>query len=323
MRIKGLLILISCVIVFFDSTVPVSAETCNRIVAFVNNDVITLHELEKSIEELTGQSSDYLKAQDEQQFLVIRREILEQMINEKIAQEKILDLGIQMTEAEIDSTVENIKQANQLTQEDLINYLKAEGLSYERFRKKIKEDLERGRLVDYEVNSKTIVREDQITDYYNSHIDDYKTDAQVHIAGISLIQNNPEDAEELNELTRKAESILARIREGEDFDTLAEEFSQGPGAEDGGNLGVLKVSEIDPALWKILKKLPQGGVSEPIIRGNSIHIVKLIKKDDAGARPLEEVRDSIYEKLYSEEIEKRYASWIKDLRENSYIKIIF
>jgi peptidyl-prolyl cis-trans isomerase SurA len=323
MRIRVLLISIPCVIAFFGSTGPISAEISNRIVAFVNNDVITLYELEKRIEEITGQISDQLKAQDEQQYLGIRREILEQMINEKIAQEKILDLEMQVTEAEIDSTVESIKQSNQLTQEDLINQLKAEGLTYERFREEIKEDLERRRLIDYEVNSKTIVTEKQITEYYNEHIDDYRTDGRVHIASIFLMQNNPEDKEELTELTVKAKSILAKIREGEDFGTLARKFSQGPGAEDGGNLGALQISQIDPDLWKILKKLPEGGVTEPIIRENSIQIIKLINREDAVVRPLEEVRDSIYERLYLEEIEKRYVSWIKDLRDDSYIKIIF
>jgi peptidyl-prolyl cis-trans isomerase SurA len=323
MRIRILLVSISCVIAFSGSTGPISAEISNRIVAFVNNDIITVYELEKRIEEITGQRSDHLKTQDELQYLGIRREILEQMVNEKIAQEKILDLEMQVTEAEIDSAVESIKQSNQFTQEDLINQLTAEGLTYEKFRKEIKEDLERGRLLNYEVNSKTIVTEKQITEYYNEHIDDYKTDSQVHIAGIFLMQNNPEDKEELTELTLKAKSILARIREGEDFGTLAREFSQGPGAEDGGNLGALQVSEIDPDLSKILKNLPEGEVTEPIIRENSIHIIKLIRREDAVVTPLEEVRESIYERLYSEEIEKRYASWIKDLREDSYIKIIF
>jgi peptidyl-prolyl cis-trans isomerase SurA len=323
MRTKVLLIWISCVIAFFVSTGPISAKISNRIVAFVNDDVITIYELEKRIEETTGQSPDELKVQHEQQYLEIRREILEQMINEKIAQDKILDLELKVTEAEIDSTVESIKQSNQLTQEDLMDQLEAEGLTYEKFRQELKEGLERRRLVDYEVNSKTVVTEKQITDYYNDHIDDYKADGRVHIAGIFLMQNNPEEKEELVELTGKADSISARIRKGEDFGTLAREFSQGPGAEDGGNLGVLQISQIDPDVWKILTKLPEGGVTEPILRENSIQIIKLIKREDAVVKPLEEVRDSIYERLYAEEIEKRYVSWIKDLREHSYINIIF
>jgi peptidyl-prolyl cis-trans isomerase SurA len=323
MRIRVLLISISCVIAFSGSTGPISAEISNRIVAFVNNDIITVYELEKRIEEITGQSPDHIRAQNEQQYLGIRREILEQMVNEKIAQDKILDMELQVTEAEIDSTVESIKQSSQLTQEDLISQLKIEGLTYERFRKELKEDLQRRRLVNYEVNSKTIVTEKQITEYYNEHIDDYKTDGRVHIAGIFLMQNNPEDKEELAELTGKANSILARIRNGEDFGTLAREFSRGPGAEDGGNLGALQISQIDPDVWKIVKELPEGGVTGPILRESSIQIIKLIKREDALVKPLEEVRDSIYEGLYAEEIEKRYASWIKDLREDSYIKIVF
>ena len=318
-----LLISFSCSMILFGLTSHSAAEINNRIVAIVNNDVITLYELEEKIVEITGLSSDDIKAQNEERYIEIRRQIQDQLINEKITRAKILELGIQVTEAEIDSYIENIKAANKLTQESLIDQLAAEGLTYEKFRKNIKENLERDQLIEYEVISKTIIREEHIIKYYHDHIDDYKIDEQVYLAGIFLMQNNPNDKEESAELLKKGEEILSRLNNGEDFSDLAKEFSQGPGAEDGGNLGAFKISQLDNYLQDLLEQLPEGGISKPIEREKSIQIIKLIRRDEPEIRPFEEVRDMIYEKLYSEEINKRYISWINDLRENSYIKIIF
>jgi peptidyl-prolyl cis-trans isomerase SurA len=320
---RTLLISFCCVIVLFGSTCNVSAEITNRLVAFINNDVITLYELEKKIGEMTGKTSDDIKAQDEQQYIEIRREILEELINEKIAQAKIQELGLKITEGEIDSYIENIKTANQFTQEEFMDQLKTQGLTYERFREKVKEDLERSQLIDYEVKSKTIVREEQIIKYYQEHMEDYKTEGQVYLAGIFLMQNATDNEEKSTELTKKVALILSRLKKGEDFGILAREFSQGPGAEEGGDLGAFKTSQIDKDLADIVEKLPEGGISDPIKRERNIQIIKLIKRDEGQIQPFEEVRDKIYEKLYSEEINTRYTSWLKELRENSFTKIVF
>ncbi len=255
---RALLISFSCVFVLFSSTCHVSAEITNRLVAFINNDVITLYELEKKIGEMTGKRSNDIKAQDEQQYIEIRQEILEELINEKITQAKIQELGLKITEGEIDSVIEDIKTENRFTQEELIDQLKTEGITYERYREKIKEDLERNQLIDYEVKSKIIVREDQIIKYYQDNMEDYKTEGQVYLAGIYLMKNNPDNEEELAELTKKGEMILARLKKGEDFGVLAEEFSQGPGADEGGDLGLLKSLRSTGICLISLRNCPKG-----------------------------------------------------------------
>jgi peptidyl-prolyl cis-trans isomerase SurA len=106
-----------------------AAETCNRVVAIVNDDVITLHELNKKMKEITGLTPEDLRFQDEERYLQTRREVLELIINDRIAQEKIRELGIQVSEEQVDSAVERMKTENKLTQEDLVARLKREGLT--------------------------------------------------------------------------------------------------------------------------------------------------------------------------------------------------
>ena len=300
-----------------------SAQTFNRVVAIVNEDVITLHELNKKVREMTGLTPDGLSSRDKKTYLETRRRILEILINEKLTQAKVQELGIHVTPLQIDATIERIKANNQWTHEDLIARLREGGLTYETYRENIKKDLERFRLINSVVQSKIIVREEQLKQYYENHKEEFSSEETVHLAGIFLMRKNPKDEDEIRELSRKMEHILARLSKGEDFGELAKKFSQGPGAREKGDLGSFQTAQLEQELRKVLEDMPEGGVSAPIVRANGIQTVKLIKRQDAKVKPFKEVRDVIYMMLYKDEVNKNYASWIKELRESSYTKINF
>ena len=229
-----------------------AAETCNRVVAIVNDDIVTLHELNKKMQELTGLPPEDLRFQDEERYLRARHEVLEHIINDRIAQEKIRELGIEVTEDQVDAAVEQVKSNNKMTQEDLVASLKQKGLSYEKYREKIKRDLEIFKLINFEVKSKIIVRDEDIVAYYEENKDKFSKEGEVRLAGIFLLREDPEDEGELGELTKKGEDILARLKQGENFEHLARLFSQGPGSEEGGDLGTYKLADLDPELKKVV-----------------------------------------------------------------------
>lgn len=299
------------------------AETCNRVVAIVNDDVITLHELNKKIKEMTGHTPHDLKLRDESRYIETRRQILDLLIDSKISEEKIKEMGINVTEKQIDETIEKIKKDNHWTHEDLMYGLQSEGLTYEQYRANIKKDLERLHLINFEVKSKIIIREETISQYYENHKEEFSSQGKVHLASIFLMLKDPKDREELESLTQKGEAILTELKGGKDFGELAGKYSDGPGVDEGGDLGVFKITQLDPELRKMLESIPVGGVSELIIRPQGIQIIKLIGKESGKLKGLEEVRDAIYGLLYREEVNKRYAEWIEELRDRSYTKIIF
>jgi len=100
-------------------------------------------------------------------------------------------------------------------------------------------------------------------------------------------------------------------------------LSNGPGASEGGDLGVFKMAELNPEMAEIIKDLSAGEVSKPIIRPSGIKIIKVEEKDGGGEKSLEQVRNSIQTILYRKELDKKYSAWIKELRKKAYIKIIF
>lgn len=297
------------------------AKICNRIVAFVNDDIITLHELRSKIKEMTGVDPDTIK--DREKFLKVRHYVLQTLIDEKITHAKAKELGITISDAEIDNEIERIKKDNNLTQEQLLENLKAQGITYEAFRKRIRNDIEQMRLTQFEVNSKIVISEEAIQKYYEDHKDEFKTGNKVHLATIILIQQDKSDRAEAMSLSKKAEVILARLKNGQNFGKLAAEFSEGPGADDGGDLGVFDISNLDPVLRAVVEKMSPGEVSRPIKRSFGIQIIKVIDKQEASNQLSASIRNSIRQRLYRIEIKKRYNAWIKNLRKKAYTKIIF
>ncbi|RLC21768.1 MAG: hypothetical protein DRH56_09270 [Deltaproteobacteria bacterium] len=312
---SGFVCALLAALVFAEGPAPARAEVCDRIVAVVNNDVITLIELNKRIRSLTGVDPAELKSQNEKKYMETRRRVLDSLINEKITLAKITELGINVTPGEVDASIERIKRNNGLTDEDLRAALKKEGITYEAYREKIKTQLQKIQLLNFAVKSKIIVREEEIKKYYETHLKDFTTEERVHLA-IILLKPGPSGE-------KNAAEILERIQKGEDFTALAKEFSVGPGAKDGGDMGFFRISQLDPEMRKITRQMSPGEVKGPIHRGSALQIVKLMERRKKRVKPLAEARDAIFDILYQEEVNREYSSWIKGLRDKAYTKVIF
>jgi peptidyl-prolyl cis-trans isomerase SurA len=308
---------------FFWCPPPALAETNNRVVAIVNDEVITLYELNGRMKDLTGLDPAEMRLRDEKQYLETRRKILNSLIEDRLTLEKIRQLGVIVTPKQVDAAIESIKKNNGLTQEDLIAGLQKRGVTYDSYREKIKVQLERMELINFEVKSKIIIREEDIKEYYDKHKDEFMSKGKVHLAIIVLNQEGLSNQGGPASLSSQAEDILARLKGGEDFGELARKFSKGPGAEDGGDVGFFKTYQLDPKLREIIKQMSPGDISEPIVGPSGIQIVKLIDNQEERLKPIEEVRDAIYQIFYEKEVNKRYSAWIKELTDKAYTKIIF
>ena len=299
-----------------------AAEVCNRVVAVVNNEVITLYELNNRVKEMTGEAPEELMQKNQAMFRDAQQKILALLIDEKIAQAKIKELKIRVTEKQVDNYLEKLKRDNQWTQEDLVAGLQKEGLSYEKYRERVKSDIERAQLIEYEVRSKIIIRDEAIQKYYEEHKGTFGAAEKVQLAGIFLTRKNLKSEEEMRELYRKAQDISAKLKAGADFSQMAATYSEGPGAKQGGDLGQFTVDHLEAGLKSVVEALPEGGTSDPIVRPNGIQIIKVVKKQTGRIRSLEEMREAIYGILYQEEVNRRYQNWIKELRDSAYTQII-
>jgi peptidyl-prolyl cis-trans isomerase SurA len=321
-KIKNLYILYVLIVLVLLIPSHFCAEVTDKIVAIVNGDIITLYELNISIKNLTGLHVGELKLKGEDDFHKVRQAVLNSMINELIAEQHINKLGITVAAKDVEDAIERVKIDNKLTQDDLIYSLKAEGITLQDYKERIKKEIEQARLVNHEVKSKIVVTEAEMKDYYNKHIKDYIEEDTVLLARIFLPVRDPDDNDEIAKVRALGNDIIRKIEEGQNFFDLARKYSKGPAVAEGGKLGWIKMKNLEPILKKKIDKLSPGQHSNLDRTISGFQILKLLEEKIGDIKPFKDLRNVIHSKLFKAKVEEKYAIWLKKLRDESYIKII-
>jgi peptidyl-prolyl cis-trans isomerase SurA len=249
--------------------------------------------------------------------------MLDYLINQRLAAQEVARLKISVSEEDVDEAIDRIMEENRLTQETLEAELRKDGRTLADLREQIKKSMEEKKLVSREVRSKTVITTEMIQAYYQDHIEQFEGRKRWRIQDIYLPFTPTDTPEERTYLRKVAKQILERLRSDGDFSSLAKRFSQGPGAEAGGDLGFFSKGELEPVLEAAVEALKPGQVSPDIETTRGIHIIKLIEVDEAPAKSLAEVESTIRDLLYQRELDFRYKEWLSGLRERSYVRIVY
>jgi len=306
------------------ATASAAAEVIDRIVAVVNEDIILLSELRERmapfVQRIRSQGYDLEK--ERKMIFKVREEMLDRLVDEKLTDQEIERNDIQVEEAQIDNTIETIKKTNAFTDEDLRRFLEQQNMTMEQYRDKIREQVLRSRLVNYEVKSKIVITDEEIQNYYDSHPELYGGKTRYHLRNILMtVPENPTD-EEKETVSARMQILRTRIQQGESFADLAEAFSQSPTARDGGDLGEFEKETLAPRIQAALEGLKPGDTTEVLDTDAGFQIFYLEAINRSEGKPLESVKAEIQQKLFAEVVDKKFVSWLEDLRNQSHIKII-
>ena len=304
-----------------------AGEVINRVAAVVDDDIITMHEVEQMAAPIIaqiGQDNPNLTAAElNRRGAKIKRQILRTLIEEKLIEAEINRLGIEVTEAEIDAYIERVKKANDYTDETLSIILIQQGMSMADFRDRVKMEILREQYVSFRLRDKLRVRDEDVRAYYNNHPDQFAAEPVVTIAEIRI--NLPPEATE--EQTRavfvQINTIYEQLLAGADFHEMAQQHSQGPTAANGGVLGEFKLnSELKTVYRKAVTPLEEGRVSTIHRDQNGFFILKLIEKNLSGLLPFEEVQDRIRMVLRKQKAELEMERLATELYRKSYVEIL-
>ncbi len=291
---------------------PAQAVVVDRIVAVVNDEVITLSELDEAAAPFYQR---YLQRVDnpvekEQIIKEIRQKVLRQMIDDLLVAQEVKRLGISVSDEEIDHFIENLKKQNGLSDEKLAEMLSAQGLTLEEYRQQVAEQLKRIKLIQTQVRGRLVITEEEMKAYYQKH---YLSSAKTRyeLAAIIIQGKGAED---------RAHEAFERLRSGEDFAKVAEEYSAVKGS--GQGLGTFSLDELSPEVRRVIQKLKPGEFSPPVKVGSSWQIYFLLGVRSEGTQPFEAVKAEIQQKLYQEKVDQLFQNWLKELREKSYIRIL-
>ncbi len=326
------------------------AEVLNRIVATVDDEPITLHELRNFTKGTGGQQNAMIPP--DALAKMTEKDILDAIIMNKLVSKEVQTQGIKAREEEINSYVERIKAQSNLTDEQMKEALAKQGLTLEIYRKQVADEIERAMLINREIGSRVNVTPQDIERYYKEHggsvgessgdsesssetkieeSEPVSSDEQVRVRHIFLPLSPAASAEEEKEALQQITDIRDRAQKGEDFAALATAHSRGPGAEQGGDLGFFKKGQMSKEIDEVAFSLQPGEVSQPFRNNAGVHLLKVEERTGATEKPAPvvaaaptpekkptidpAVAEQIKQKLYNEALQQRYSRWFQeDLR---------
>jgi peptidyl-prolyl cis-trans isomerase SurA len=293
----------------------------DRIVAVVNQEIITLSEVEK----WAGPLKEEIRAEDRlerrERVHEVYRKVLEKLIEDRLIDQEAKRSGIKVASKEIEGALEDIKRRSAATQEELEQALAKEGMTVEAYKKEIEKRLQRTKLINWAVKMDSKAGEKEWRDYYQKNIDRYRSNESYRPSQILLMVRKDASPAEIREIRMKCQKVLERVNRGEDFGEMAVLYSEDISAKDRGDLGYFKKGELIPELEKEILRLRVGEVSSIIRTGFGFHIVKLLDRKGDSPPPFEEVKEKVKSDYHEKEMEKAFQQFLSTLKEKSVIEI--
>jgi peptidyl-prolyl cis-trans isomerase SurA len=296
----------------------------DRIVAQVNDDIITLYELNRKATPYIKRVQAMARPLDEERRMIyeLREKVLNQMIDEKLTDQEIRRFNIQVSEEAIDKTIEEMKKRTYMTDQQLRASLEKEGLTMDEYRTQMKNQILRVRLVNREVKSKIVITQEDIRAYYEENKAQYVGEGNVHLRQILMVVSPTANEEEKQALREKLETIRQQVMDGASFEALAREHSESPLAKDGGDLGTFNLTDLAPQILKALTGLKTGDVTDVLETEQGMQLFYVEDLEEGEGKALAEVSGDIENILYDQIVNQKFTTWLTDLRERSHIKII-
>jgi len=260
-------------------TDPVEAD---RIIAVVNDEVITLNELRQRLDSVVSQlrrQGTPLPPAD-----VLEKQMLERMVVDKVQVQFAKDNGIRIDDGQLDMALNRIAANNKMTLSQFRQTLEKDGVSFLKFREEIRQEIMMARLKEREVDAKLLISEGEIDNYLAG---DGAGGSAEEFQVAHILVRAPESAspEQLQKLKAKTEQILDRLKRGDDFAQVAAAYSDAPDALQGGNLGFRSLNRMPNIFAEAVQKMQPNQLS-PVIRSpNGFHIIKLVAKKGGASIP--------------------------------------
>lgn len=287
-----------------------NAQVVDRIVAIVNDDIVTLVELNKQAEPYfrSIMASGYPQDKKKQMIKEVSEKVLDALIDNSLTEQEAKRYQISVSETEVDNAIKNVRESKSLSEAEFLKALEYEGLLLDVYKESIRKQILHARIINVAVKSKVVVTQEDIKAYYDNNPEKYAGNKKYHLKNIVL-----KDADQANEIREK-------LKTGASFTDLAQQYSVAPNASDGGELGLYDISSFSENIKNNLSSLGKGQFSEAIstAQGFQIFYVENIVQD--GSKTLEQVSQEIQTILYQEQTEKKFNTWLETLKKNAHIK---
>lgn len=262
----------------------------DRIVAVVNNEVVTALQLRARVDQAVRQ----LQRQGVQlpPADVLERQLLERLIVERAQLQLARETSLRVDDATLERAIDRIAANNRLSAEQLREALAKDGVTWSRFRDEIRNEILLTRLREREVDSKVVVTDAEIDNFLASNPDAF-SGQEFEVAHILLRAPEQASPQQIEALRARAEGVMARLRSGEDFARVAAEVSDAPDGLSGGSLGWRPLDRLPALFAEAVRNMRPGETSQVLRSASGLHIVRLVDRrggGDAAVAKLEQTR---------------------------------
>jgi peptidyl-prolyl cis-trans isomerase SurA len=303
-----------------------------EIVVRVNNAIITRADIKRGEEQLGQELKQQNPPPSEEVVAERNKDLLRDLIDQQLLLQKGQDLGIS-GEADVIKRLDEIrKQMKANSMEDLEKMAQQQGISFEDFKQNMKNNIITQKVIGQEVGGKIQITPTEIQAYYDEHKAELEQPERIRLSELLISLEPPKkegeqasaepvepDAATVAAAKAKAEALLKDIKDGALFDEVAKKNSNGPTAEQGGDLGYFKRGMLAKELEDTTFAMQAGDVSDVIRTKQGFVILKVTEHPPAGIPAMKSIEPQIQEALYVQKLNPALRKYLTQLREEAYI----
>ena len=294
---------------------PARADTINRIVARVNDDVITEADVESHVSSLLEQPEELPKDLTPSDM---RKAVLQRLVQQRLLLQEAKKQGVPVATDEVMRRFDDV-QERAGSEEEFQRVLAESHLTKEQLKEQLRDQLTIQRLVDLKVRSLISVSPYEVAQELDAHPDLSKPGDRIRALHILIRVNDGRSAEKAQALIGDVHRSLQR---GADFMGLAKRYSEDPHRNEGGDLGWVAQGELLPELDQALFALQPGEVSAPIQTQLGFHLLKAVERKTSESLSVTEANHAVYEQLYQKKFQDIFTRWMKGLTQDAYIEVL-
>lgn len=290
-----------------------SKKLVDKTIAIVNQDILLYSEFQEFKKVLEAEQKRDPK-NHETDHQLFDKKALDQMIEEKLVEQQIQTLGLEATEAQVESIVDEVMKNNGLqTRRELDRALQTEGMTYDEFIAQYKKRIARSNLVNQTLRPKIKIPDDEVEAEYTKRVKSTPTSTEYLVSMIFISAGNT--------TLKKMTDLQHSLHSLQDFSDSAGKVTEGPGKESGGSMGWVELADIQEPLNSALKKMKKGDISPVLQNEKGFYILACIDQKTKATQESEKVKDEIREDMMNVLLVKNLNQYILDLKQKAHIEI--
>lgn len=293
------------------------AEVLERILAVVNDELVTEQDLQMVMAPVVAQyRTTYTGKEFDDRIREARSQFLNKVIEDKLILSEAKRKQVIIKDVEVDEMMADVRNKFP-NREAFLKSIKDQDYSEKKLWDRFRDQLIMQRLVAYEVKSKVSVSPGEVNEYYKNHPQDFAQGDRVRLEHI-LVRVGTRSEEEAAAF---AQSLYDKVKAGAVFSEIAKSYSEGAEAKEGGQMGWIEKGQLMGEIDQKVFALNDGEITGPIATSLGYHIFKVIERQKFSVKPISEVRDQIQDVIFKEKLKVRLDSWMNNLKKNAYISI--